>query len=719
MGAIQRIDRYGQQEDGTWVFRDRQYRADGTPTEENESEWVFAELSRTIHEGDEIPCPELAPENSQVLRELIISAHEFYEDDNIHQVLLAMGWVAASLHSQTIFRLEKCFPLLNMHGEPGSCKTLAGETALSLVGANWPQMAMLARASVSAIYEHGSRTGSLPFIWDDPERNLSNEELAKTWYNMKPRLVRGNQQEPHSPMGITSNHVFGGDQAAAFTRFVRLPFERTRNRSNNQAFQKLQRLQRHASGAFSGLLSIGYPREAVLAVEQQLLPYLPKAHARIGQALAITTFYTLQLLELAGLTERFDVWSWVTKKLCPAEDEADSAGDSLADFIEKVQSLESDGLVGEWNKQQVTARDGSQWIALHHSNIWALVDKTFKPATYNLKALKSLVVKAGGKLNCVQKFDKNRDESLTFARVKITGGDPQPPEKVSRKCWLLPPLLFGNGEPAGNDPPPLLPNAVTSVTESYPPSVTAQCLDFTNTSAIHSSLVTQLPKQTNKSINNLDRVVSASLPNNSTSTTNLSSYPVNSGNSVTESLQSQSQSEIAGVTDFSQPRVSTGGNSGNLPKLVTQIAQNLQQAVTTKNASLLKTLRHHHPSTLLKQAATLLPPDIRQVLKAWICPLEMGNAVEHLQQSVWGVGIVQGFDEELGYLVEFETIVGRFERSELLQLGNSSPTPSASPPAPERSKPLPCQQRLQLSLIDLPSMAQPNNPLETEEGNWA
>jgi hypothetical protein len=85
---------------------------------------------------------------------------------------------------------------------------------------------MLARVSTSALYEHGCRTGSLPFFWDDPERNPETEELAKNWYNWKPRKVRGNEQVPHAPMGITSNHVFGGDQAATYTRFIRLPFER-------------------------------------------------------------------------------------------------------------------------------------------------------------------------------------------------------------------------------------------------------------------------------------------------------------------------------------------------------------------------------------------------------------------------------------------------------------------------------------------------------------
>jgi len=208
-----------------------------------------------------------------------------------------MGWTVAGLHSQQINSLDGCYPLFDAHGEPGSYKTIAAETALSLIGKNWGQAGMLARASVSALYEHGSRTGSLPFFWDDPDRSPENEELAKSWYNWKPRKVRGNEQTPHSPMGITSNHVFGGEQAATYTRFVRVPFERTVG-GDKAAFQELKAAQAIASGAFTLLITLGFPRDAIADLEAELLQYLPHAHARIAQSLAIVTWHAQKKMSL-------------------------------------------------------------------------------------------------------------------------------------------------------------------------------------------------------------------------------------------------------------------------------------------------------------------------------------------------------------------------------------------------------------------------------------
>lgn len=294
--VLKRIECYGQQEDGTWVFRDRQLTFDGRLTTEDETGWVFSNVSA---EGDEIPCPELAPTNPRALNRLVDTARKFFGIENFFQFLVTVGWVVAGLHSQEIFRDYKWFPLLNMHGESGSCKTLAGEAALSLVGSNWAEKGMVSRASVSAIYEHGSKTGSLPFLWDDPPRNPDTEEIFKTWANRKARLVRGNRQEPKSPLGSSSNHVIGGDQAATYTRIVRLPFERASS-GDNSAFTELQSAQKYASGAFPLLLQIGYPKTEIAALEKELLNHLPLAHARIAQALAIVVCYAQKVVQMVG-----------------------------------------------------------------------------------------------------------------------------------------------------------------------------------------------------------------------------------------------------------------------------------------------------------------------------------------------------------------------------------------------------------------------------------
>lgn len=448
--VLKRIECYGQQSDGTWIFQDCQFTPDGQPIFEDQTGWVFSDVSA---EGDEISCPEIAPTNPRVLNRLVDTARRFFGSENIHQFLLTMGWVIAGLHSQEIFRDKKWFPLLNMHGEPGSCKTLAGEAALSLVGSNWASKGMVSRASVSAIYEHASKTGSLPFIWDDPPRNPDTEEIFKTWANRKARQVRGNRQEPKSPLGSASNHVIGGEQAATYTRMVRLPFERAKG-GDNSAFTELQEAQKFASGAFPMLLQIGYPKVEIAALEKELLLHLPKAHARIAQALAIVVCYAQKVVQMVGGTEY--VKQWVIDHLCPAEDDADSAGDSLLDFISKLQTLEAIDDVGDWNKKVVTDKNtGQKFVAIYASNAWKMVDLRFKPATYNEKSLKVLIDKAGGRTNgATLKFAADKAQVITYYNALISPRNdadgnpivPYKPRTTNRKAWLIPLELWGYGD---------------------------------------------------------------------------------------------------------------------------------------------------------------------------------------------------------------------------------------------------------------------------------
>lgn len=453
--VYKRIDCYGQQADGVWVFQDRQFTKDGQPVSEDQTGWVFSDVSA---EGDEIPCPEIAPLNPKALTRLVDTARSFFGSENIHQFLLTVGWVVAGLHSQEIFKDKKWFPLLNMHGEPGSCKTLAGEAALSLVGSNWAEKGMVSRASVSAIYEHGSKTGSLPFIWDDPPRNPETEEIFKTWANRKARQVRGNRQEPKSPLGSASNHVIGGEQAAAYTRIARLPFERAKG-GDNSAFSELQEAQKYASGAFPLLLQIGYPKAEIAALEKELLNHLPKAHARIAQALAIIVCYAQKVVQLVGGAE--NILQWVIANLCPAEDDTDSAGDSLLDFISKLQALEAIDEVGDWNKKIVTDKNtGQNFVAIYAANAWKMVDTRFKPATYNEKSLKILIDKAGGKTNGVTlKFSADKAQVITYYNALISpradsDGNPVLPNKprtTNRKAWLIPFDLWGGSDGDANN----------------------------------------------------------------------------------------------------------------------------------------------------------------------------------------------------------------------------------------------------------------------------
>lgn len=528
------IDRYGQQADGIWIFRDRQFKPDGTPTNEEESGWVF---NPAISKEDFIPCPELAPEDPQALKHLVDTCQVFFGEKNIHQVLMTMGWVVAGIHSQAIFKHDNCFPLLNPNGEPGACKTLAAEAALSLVGKNWAQMGMLARVSTSALYEHGSRTAGLPFMMDDPERSKELDEIFKTWYNWKPRRVRGNDQQPKSPLGAITNHVVGAEQAATFTRFIRLTYERASG-GNKQAFQELKKAQETASGAFPVLLKIGYDPSAIAAIERELLPHLPLAHARIAQNLAIPLYYAQKLLELTGESHSYNLKQWVINNCCRAENDSDNAADSLADFIDKLLSLESESLVGGWNLKRHIERGGKSYVGLFAADAWASVDKRFAPATYNFKSLKSMVLKAGGQIGTTVRFDRDRDSVLAYERAKITCDDPQPPATTPRKAWLIPMSLFTGDGPL-----------VTAGTECNRNPVTPPIVDFSRVTA-------SLDVPCNPVTKKIEIEIEETQLGENFSDTKAFDYPLDnpsdSGYTVTELPETVTEQELEAVTEISE-----------------------------------------------------------------------------------------------------------------------------------------------------------------------
>ncbi len=214
-------ERYGQLEDGLWVFSDRQFKADGTPTNERSSQTVF---NRNLGIEDYIPCPVLAPDNGLGGIKALIDAARLVFGSEIHQFLLCLGWVVAGLQFQTIQKLEGAFPILNAYGNAGTGKTIAMEAALSVIGANWADEGMFSMATESALYERLKLTGSLPCCWDDPPREAHDvkrrQEFIKAMWNAKRRRTRGNEQKPHSPIALTTNHAEGEEQLAAYTRIL-------------------------------------------------------------------------------------------------------------------------------------------------------------------------------------------------------------------------------------------------------------------------------------------------------------------------------------------------------------------------------------------------------------------------------------------------------------------------------------------------------------------
>jgi hypothetical protein len=155
-------------------------------------------------------------------------------------------------------------------------------------------------------------------------------------------------------------------------------------------------------------------------------------------------------------------------------------------------ALESESLIGEWNFVQ-----GKKFVAIHYSSVWALVDARFKPATYNQKSLKSLVLKAGGNIRFTAKFAQSRDQQLAYERALLTSADGlQKPFRVPKAAWLIPIHYFepdGKGNQSGNQ-----------VIKGNQNLITTSSLDSTSVSASCSQVGNQVIKKNESNIDLID-----------------------------------------------------------------------------------------------------------------------------------------------------------------------------------------------------------------------
>jgi hypothetical protein len=476
-------DRVGQQVDGTWVFPNCQYTAAGVPTTEEESGWVFNTMLAAGE--DTIPSPEPATPDAQALQRLVEALTRFVGPEAAAQALLTLGWVAAGLHYQTIMKRERRFPLLNLVGDPGGFKTIIMEAALSLVGNHH---GMMARTSESALYERLARCGGIPQAIDDPERGRALDELGKRIYNAVPRVLRGIFQEPHSPLGITSNHAVGDDQPATWSRIARL-FCQPSTLGDPTAYDDLQEAMANASGALPQLLALGYPADEVRAQAAALRPHLPQAHARVADTWGLILHYAKAVARLSGYPEHL-LEDYVVNTVCAAANTSEANKTSLADFLERVEALVASGHAGGWNTRAVVDKTGRELIAVYMPSVWPEVDRQFKPP-YSRAIIQAAIAKAGGSLSGVQRFYRTRDEALAYQRALLSPqgentSPPQEPDTTPRKCVLIPaacaPELYLAIQPPHPEPlqetyspePPAGPEEpVTSVTSCYP-SVTSK-----------------------------------------------------------------------------------------------------------------------------------------------------------------------------------------------------------------------------------------------------
>jgi hypothetical protein len=510
-------DRAGQQADGHWVFKDCQITKDGVWSAEPNSDWVFNE---DLGSEDKTPQPSVAPPNPNALKPLVAAMRKFHGAEGIFPAMIGLGFTAAGVHYQTIIKKERRFPQLNFVGDAGSNKTVCAANALSLVG--WLNGdGLMSGVSESKLYECLKLTGSLPLCLDDPLKSRELDEILKRLYNAIPRRVRGNYQEPHSPLMVTSNHAIGDQQLATLTRMLQVPVYRQTDGDLN-AWDEMVEAMEGVSGCLPDLIKLGYPKEEIKQLEGELRSHLPKSHPRIASSMALILWYAMAVAKLADFDAE-SIKQYAITQLCPIANAADSNADSITDFIDKLSALKSDALVGDWNCLVVETKAGKA-LAIQMSQVFPLVDKHFNPV-YSRKVLEALIAKSGGTLQSVQKFHTNRDESLAYYRAKLTAEDePKEPEYKPKRCVLIPSdLIKGYMDDWKSPTPPErseLPqnepicepvtSSVTSVTFSYSQlqeKCNQQNLDTEKDSALLDSLVTSFLEKSTKDKQDVDNSI--------------------------------------------------------------------------------------------------------------------------------------------------------------------------------------------------------------------
>ncbi|HEY9711052.1 MAG TPA: hypothetical protein V6D48_22790, partial [Oculatellaceae cyanobacterium] len=440
-------DRIGQQEDGTWVFENKQFTKDGQPTTQEESGWVY---NPQVSPTDAFASPEILEENPKALRNLI-EAQKKVAGSNFMRFLLCDGYVAACLNEQTIVKTEGFMPIFNPYGDPGGLKTFGTESALSLVWGVSNKSGMCS-ASESYLYERLSRYGSIPSLWDDPpskrrEDKERLDELIKRNYGKFARKVRGSDQQPHSSFIPTTNHATGDTLPATKSRGINLFFPVISD-ANFEHQPELEDAKAKATGAFRQIISIGYDRTLVREVRARLQKHLPTAHDRAAIHLAILTWYTQKIVDLAGMG--IDVEAWVIQSLCPELNEAQTGLNSIADFVERFIAAKSISAIGTWNFGLVKTTEQGNCLAIHMPSVWPVIESG-DPPPYNRSVLERVLVEKGAIKNKPAKLDRDRDSTQAYQREIHKGRNegegwipPSKPKPVNKKCLLIPERLWGD-----------------------------------------------------------------------------------------------------------------------------------------------------------------------------------------------------------------------------------------------------------------------------------
>lgn len=406
--------RTGRQDDGFWIFEGVQFNPQGIPCTAEESRWLF---NRDLGIDEQIVSPIIAPQSPDALRNLLTAAKNYYHTETLPLALMVMGFGAATAHRSQVMKEYGSFPQLNAFGDAGGGKTLAAMMACSMFGTH---NAPISAFSESVIYETVKSIGSLPLLLDDPlKKDRKNGDLvAKVdsfiWnmYGGVARKVRGNQQRPNTNTITTSNKAIGEDTAAIESRMIKMSFPvREFNQEHRHA---LGDAMTQATGGLGQIIAMEYDSSGIRATALKLSKYLTGAHARLTDNYALLVHYTDRLCKIAGF--EFDAMDFCIKKLCPQANQFDSNKDSLTDFLEKLSTMRSEGVIGEWNMTQVTNKDSKSYLAVQLQSIWPIFAKRYE-VNYSRQSIEALIIEHGGATGSNQRFVKSKDLWKEYERA--------------------------------------------------------------------------------------------------------------------------------------------------------------------------------------------------------------------------------------------------------------------------------------------------------------
>lgn len=434
------IDRIGQQDDGIWVFQHGQLNRHGKPTSENETLWVW---NAQMIKDNNLPSPTIVEHRGGEIRDLCHWMRECLGKNFLHG-MMALGYTAAAVHYQQIIAECKAFPILNFWGNPGTGKSVVSECALSLIGMHI--VGMMREVSVSAAYERLKYAGALLHCLDDPPRNEHLDEFLKGLYNGQARIVRGreasfNVQKPHSPLMVTSNFSAGDSNAATMSRILSVWMGNFEPGSHESWFE-LGKAKERASGGLPELIALGFPRGEIEALEMDLGAMMPDAHKRVAKSLSLVLWYALAVARIAGMDLEGQLKDYAVDFADKANGDGQS-GSYLHDFMDKLEILQSQDKVGEWNYREVETADGTA-NAIYLRGVWSIFDNEFKPQ-YNRNTIQKLLEEDGA-AHSKQRFHENeavsRQYRASLQRQRIEEAEnfvpPGPCPTVTRRCLLIP-----------------------------------------------------------------------------------------------------------------------------------------------------------------------------------------------------------------------------------------------------------------------------------------